>query len=1324
MTKKRFMYIMLIFVAVCIGMMFSGNKCYATWTKELSLEYDGEVKNKVNEIWELEKYFPKEISYLGYTKQLGMQYGVGNQPIVGLKVSQYHKYQYSYIKRNEINLVMTEKEAKELEESKFFGNNELISVELIKENYVYQGTMNTPFNDQNLYKITFKTREKYYTDWTTNRKEAYVSKQPNVCTKIVTKKTKYVYTLELLTATETEELKRKNGLIDDVEIEEQYSPEPDSEDKEEPVMYTYNDNGWTSSVDDADILKEPSSDNGYTFQDNSGSYDATYEEEIYQPINVRVGEDSINISPAAYKKYINDVAEAYGFGTLLYSDEDAQREMQNYSIQQTIINIVYNTDAWNYSYEDFTKDAYYNILQRTQDPEEVDSNGYWTWVNSLSGFYDSELDKAKENLIISFINSDEFTNDIVSHYEEIVAEEANPYTTYTSKITGETYQDFKERKWEQGEDWLADNGDAKVWFAKNLYKSCYGKDLASGKEEQIKEMTIQEIAIDILAPYIYPYGYYDSIDLLYIQLFGREFDANKGDSSYYENELANFGRSYVIADIINYNDEFKNNTLPKYKNVEIKSYLIPNETYYDMKQDLEAENFVTSDGEKIIVSDEAKVLYARDLYRRVRNQEMDSSLEDTVKNLSVSQITIEIIMPAVWYGSWEDFDTITFYGILGRKGSYEVNKKRLGYGWSKSKVISSFLNQKEVANNFRTYNKQASGELPMTTDSSNSDLQMPQKVNIETDETMFNLYVSKLVERVFKDGTIDNINQYYYTADSHDIYEVTKNIIFSEKSISENKINEMSNVEYIQFLYKVIYNADVNSDDERVVKNVKALDQNIYSREDKIIAILSTDVFQATFKDYANLSIILKQESNIEYQPGQIGVFYQNGKAIPVYNKLKGDIINDDGINVQDLLALQIIIQARSEAIDSQLYEELVPALDIDGNGIVDTDDIAVLATYIGLGSQGLKDYNGDGIIDINDAIEHRNQELKRRDISKKDWNTDNVQIVKDSNNVPVPVPNGYTASKVSGENTIDSGFVIYEGTEEVTNSNSSEARTTRNQYVWVPVYDINDIYGVDKDGKIHGKLYTYDSNGRKPLNWTEDENKVMTITDTAEQTEPRVVTSDADNNITIDEINAQYEEILSSIKQYGGFYIGRYETGDLSKDNAKVVSGNKDISSENWYLAYEKCKKLQGNNNNVKTSLMWGSLHFETLQWLVDLDKLTYSDLGYDSTSWGNYKDSQFNYYDGERKIKGYGESVIIPTGSSFNTTQKNQIYDLAGNVAEFLMTSKSDTLKTRIGGNNKSSGVANTSISASEMDNINPTTSYENSGCRAVLYIIPSQQ
>ena len=210
-------------------------------------------------------------------------------------------------------------------------------------------------------------------------------------------------------------------------------------------------------------------------------------------------------------------------------------------------------------------------------------------------------------------------------------------------------------------------------------------------------------------------------------------------------------------------------------------------------------------------------------------------------------------------------------------------------------------------------------------------------------------------------------------------------------------------------------------------------------------------------------------------------------------------------------------------------------------------------------------------------------------------WNgtsDDKVNAVQSTDTTPiaVPVPKGYTASKVTGETTVKDGFVIYEGEEEVNDTNKDTAQTTRNQFVWVPVENPSEMYGRDENCKKWGKLYDFDEEGITPLNWTEQDG-VMSITDEEDLREPDVVTGsdgteyDADNtnlqqagldeNATADTFKAQLEtefnSMIASVEKYDGFYIGRYETGNLSQAEAVVVKNNSDINNQTWYIINQK---------------------------------------------------------------------------------------------------------------------------------------------------------
>ena len=289
-------------------------------------------------------------------------------------------------------------------------------------------------------------------------------------------------------------------------------------------------------------------------------------------------------------------------------------------------------------------------------------------------------------------------------------------------------------------------------------------------------------------------------------------------------------------------------------------------------------------------------------------------------------------------------------------------------------------------------------------------------------------------------------------------------------------------------------------------------------------------------------------------------------------------------------------------------------------------------------------------------------------------WNgtsDDKVNAVQSTDTTPitVPVPKGYTASKVTGETTVEDGFVIYEGEEEVNDTNKDTAQTTRNQFVWVPVANPSEMYGRDENCKKWGKLYDFDEDGITPYNWKEEDG-VMSITDATIYREPDVVTvydgSDATydssyftstiGNITGEEFKAQLEtefnNMITSVEKYGGFYIGRYETGNLSQAEAVVVKNNSDIENQTWYTQYNKSKGVAANSN-VTTTMIWGCQWDAVMRWMWNQggDKKTYT---YDSTGKGNYN--------------GTNGTKAIPTGSN-DAYAVNNIYDMAGNVLDWTI-------------------------------------------------------
>ena len=123
-----------------------------------------------------------------------------------------------------------------------------------------------------------------------------------------------------------------------------------------------------------------------------------------------------------------------------------------------------------------------------------------------------------------------------------------------------------------------------------------------------------------------------------------------------------------------------------------------------------------------------------------------------------------------------------------------------------------------------------------------------------------------------------------------------------------------------------------------------------------------------------------------------------------------------------------------------------------------------------------------------------------------------------------------------------------------------------------------------------------------------------------------------------------EYNIMILSIEQYGGFYIGRYE---LTENGEKPGEAS---TKRNWYYFYEDCKSLAKEGSNAHSQMIWGA------QW--DVICLWLEDNGYninDSSTWGNYSNNTASGA-GARQPTGYSESW-----------KANNIYDLAGNICEW---------------------------------------------------------
>lgn len=275
-------------------------------------------------------------------------------------------------------------------------------------------------------------------------------------------------------------------------------------------------------------------------------------------------------------------------------------------------------------------------------------------------------------------------------------------------------------------------------------------------------------------------------------------------------------------------------------------------------------------------------------------------------------------------------------------------------------------------------------------------------------------------------------------------------------------------------------------------------------------------------------------------------------------------------------------------------------------------------------------------------------------------WNLDKVTKVESDDNIIVPVPIGFVKSQVEGEGSVETGFVIKQGDNPL-------ATSEVNEFVWVPVNNISQIAnqtsGKDDNGRqnYQGKLYNFSTSGPTEMGsygqGTESyrEPDIVTAYDGNDATSNSSYFTETIGNMTGAEFKKQlqeeFNEMIESVETYGGFYIGRYETGNLKQAKAVVQKNNTDIGSQNWYNMYMKCKTVAEGTEGT-SSMIWGCQWDATLKWFLESDDPNVVKYVKDSTDKGNYSGSLLE--DGTGSVEEY--SV-------------NNIYDIAGNVDDWTL-------------------------------------------------------
>ena len=239
-------------------------------------------------------------------------------------------------------------------------------------------------------------------------------------------------------------------------------------------------------------------------------------------------------------------------------------------------------------------------------------------------------------------------------------------------------------------------------------------------------------------------------------------------------------------------------------------------------------------------------------------------------------------------------------------------------------------------------------------------------------------------------------------------------------------------------------------------------------------------------------------------------------------------------------------------------------------------------------------------------------------------------------------IPGGFTVSGIRNETRIDEGLVIYLiPDDEIENVKwDGTEKTKYDQFVWVPVTNVNKMFMCQSktadtecnitlvNGKptctnhsnstnMAGRLYAT----RVVAESFNSSLTTQTYNANSELREPAIVTGNSTgtgtsndgnafyNNIglTLTTLQKEYNNAVKKVIESKGFWIGRYETSEMSSSNddtaVSIVAGkgtSDGISKVNWYRMYKQqqnyANKKELDTSKIQSTMIFGAAYDQTM--------------------------------------------------------------------------------------------------------------------------------
>ena len=302
---------------------------------------------------------------------------------------------------------------------------------------------------------------------------------------------------------------------------------------------------------------------------------------------------------------------------------------------------------------------------------------------------------------------------------------------------------------------------------------------------------------------------------------------------------------------------------------------------------------------------------------------------------------------------------------------------------------------------------------------------------------------------------------------------------------------------------------------------------------------------------------------------------------------------------------------------------------------------IIVLLILAGISIQMLTGDNGilNRAAEAKENTEQSQLEEQRR-LASMEAATNLTETVYNYGEKEIKIPSGYAPTGIEGENKVEDGLVITD--------------SKGNEFVWVEDPNVYQTAGMD-------------------VNFTDDSDYLKIAKDLAVYSNS--ILSDNPTSLAdhlplagegVQDYTNEYKDVLKSIYQNGGFWVGRYETGIQGTENATTsarvgtntgteypTEGNVAVIKENvqsytwvrWGQAQTLAQGFMPTTNNINHANLLMGVQWDLVLKFIGKEKSVDSN----SSDWGNYRDSVFSLKKGSHYAK-YSSSTLSTTWKAYN--------------------------------------------------------------------------